>query len=72
MLSMFLQVWERGRRKNTRVLASPRLAGPGQAGLGLQAKGADARRARGWSAKIRVQLLREIGFLLQIYFLLRL
>jgi hypothetical protein len=60
MLSMLLQVWVRGRRKNTRALA--RLAGPGSG----------ARRVREWSAKIRVQLLQEISFLLQIYFLLRL
>jgi hypothetical protein len=58
MLSMLFQVWVRGRRKNTRSLA-----GPGS-GFG--------RRAREWFAKIRIQPLREMGFLLQICILLRL
>jgi hypothetical protein len=67
MLSMLLQVWVRGRRKNTRALA--RLASPRLTGLGLRLRAKGARRAREWSAKIQVQLLREIGFLLQIFFL---
>jgi hypothetical protein len=67
---MPLQVWVRGRRKNTRALA--RLVGPGRArlglGLGLWAKGARTRRAHEWPAKNPVQFLRERGFLLQICF----